>query len=132
MPSQARTKPAVKSTRGKTVAGYFAGAPADKRAALVKIRKTIKVTAPRATESISYGIVAFKHNGKPLIYLGYAKDHCAIYGSTGHFVAANAADLSGYDVSKGTIRFPAMKPLPSRLVAKLIKARIAEIDGVGA
>ena len=112
----------------KTVAEYLAAAPPDKRAALLKLRKTIKAAAPKATENVSYGIVGFKHNGKPLIYLGYAKDHCALYGSTGHFVAAHGAELKGYEVSKGTIRFPAAKPPPSRLVTKMIKARIADIE----
>ncbi len=114
--------------RAKTVTEYLAGAPTDKRAALLKLRKTIKAAAPKATESLSYGLIGFKHNGKPVIYLGYAKTHCALYGSTGHFVAAHAAELAGYEVSKGTIRFPAATPPPSRLVTKMIKARIAEIE----
>ena len=112
----------------KTVAEYLAAAPADKRAALKKLRTTITVAAPKASESLSYGVIGFKHNGKPLIYLGYAKGHCALYGSTGHFVAAHGAALAGYEVSKGTIRFPAAKPPPSRLVTKMVRARLAEID----
>ena len=122
------TTSGARGTRTKTVAEYLAAAPADKRAALLKIRKTIKVAAPKASESLSYGVIGFKHNGKPLIYLGYAKGHCALSGSTGHFIDAHDAALKGYDVSKGTIRFPAAKPPPSRLVTKMIKARIADIE----
>ena len=112
----------------RTVAEYLAAAPTDKRAALKKLRKTIKAVAPKASESLGDGIIGFKHNGKALIYLGYAKGHCALYGSTGHFIDAHEAALKGYDVSKGTIRFPAAKPPPSRLVTRMIKARIAEIE----
>ena len=112
----------------KTVTEYLAGAPKDKRAALMTLRKTIKAAAPKATESISYGIVGFKHNGKPVVYIGYAKDHCALYGSTGAFVNAHAAELKGYDLSKGTIRFTPDKPLPERLLTKMIRARVAEIE----
>ena len=119
-----------KTTRPKTVAEYLAAAPKEKRAALTALRKTIKAAAPKATEGISYGIVGFKHNGKPLVYLGYAKAHCALYGSTGHFVDAHAAELKGYEVSKGTIRFPADKPVPARLVTKMVKARVAKIDAI--
>ena len=117
-----------KATPPTTVAEYLTAAPKDKRAALRTLRRTIKAAAPKATEGISYGIVGFKHNGRPLVYLGYAKAHCALYGSTGHFVETHAAELKGYEVSKGTIRFPADKPLPVGLVTKLVRARIAEID----
>jgi len=115
--------------RPATVAAYLAAAPADKRAALQRLRKTIKAAAPKATEVISYGIVGYKYRGKPVVYLGYAKTHCAIYGSTGHFVAAHAAALKGYDISKGTIRFAADHPLPDPLVRALVRSRLAEIDG---
>jgi uncharacterized protein YdhG (YjbR/CyaY superfamily) len=98
---------------------------------LLKLRDLIKSAAPTATEGISYGVVGFKYRGKRLVYLGYAKDHCAIYGSTGHFIGAHATALKGYDVSTGTIRFQPDHPLPDRLVIKLVKARVAEIEAAG-
>ena len=103
---------------------YLRQAPADKRAALQKVRAAIKAAAPDAVEKLAYGLVGFKHAGKALIYYGYAKEHCALYGPIG----AAIADLKGYDVTKGTLRFSASKPLPDRLVAKIVKARIAEIE----
>lgn len=115
-----------KGVPGMTVNEYLAAAPKDKRSALMKLRKTIKSAAPKATESISYGIVAFKHEGKPLLYIGYAKEHCALYG-----IDTSAAELKRYDVSKGTVRFPAAKPPPARLVTKIVKARIAAIEKAG-
>ena len=56
----------------------------------------------------------------------YTYHHCAFYLMSGSTVAAHAADLEGYDTSKGTIRFQANEPLPAALVRKLVKARIAE------
>lgn len=109
-----------------TVAEYLAAAPAKQRAALRKVRAQIKAAAPDATEGLAYGIAGFKHRGKPLIYYGYAKGHCALYGGA---IGAHAALLAAYDVSKGTLRFQPERPLPARLVAKLVKARIAEIEG---
>lgn len=111
-----------------SVAAYLAAAPPEKRAALQRLRRLIKAAAPKATEAISYGIVGFKYQGKPLLYLGYAKAHCAIYGSTGNFVAAHAAALKRYGLSKGTIRFAADDPLPDALVRTLVRSRLAEID----
>ena len=93
MATHTTTKPAAATTPTTTVHDYLAAAPTDKRAALMKLRKTIKAAAPKATEGISYGIVGFKHNGKPLVYLGYAKAHCALYGSTSRFVDTHAAEL---------------------------------------
>jgi uncharacterized protein YdhG (YjbR/CyaY superfamily) len=123
-------KPVATTTRPKTVAEYLAAAPKDKRAALMKVRRTIKAAAPKAVEGLAYGLVGFKHRGKPLLYYGYAKGHCALYGGLGGYIDANPADLKGYEVSKGTIRFSADKPLPSRLVTKIVKARVADIDRV--
>ncbi|TME74786.1 MAG: DUF1801 domain-containing protein [Chloroflexi bacterium] len=65
----------------KTVDDYLAEAPKDKRAALIKLRKAIRAAAPNATEGLGYGMAVFKHpNGKPLVYLAYWKDHCALMG----------------------------------------------------
>jgi len=124
-------KPPSKTTAPKTVAEYLAAAPRDKRVALMGLRKTIKAAAPKATESLSYGLVGFKYNGEALVYFGYARSHCALYGSTGRFVREHASELKAYDLSTGTIRFQPAKPLPARLVTKMVKARVAEIDRTG-
>ena len=125
-------KPAAKTTHTKTVDDYLAAAPKERRTALMKLRRTIKAAAPKATESMSYGIAGFKHrSGKPLIYFGYWKDHWALYGTGSAFIDAHAAELKPYDIGKGTIRFPFDKPLPHRLVTKIVKARIAEIERAG-
>jgi len=109
----------------KTVDDYLAALPEDQHAVLEKLRETIKAAAPDAAESISYGIPSFKYKGRPLIHIGAAKHHCAIYGLVPD---AFKDELQQYDTSKGTIRFPADKPLPETLVRKLVKARIDEIE----
>ncbi|CAN5243735.1 iron chaperone [soil metagenome] len=125
METQTGKKATVKATKPKSVDDYLEAAPKDQRAALLKLRETIKKAAPKATEGLSYGLVGFKHNGKPLVHFAYWKDHFAIYGS----FDAHAAELKDYDQShKGTIRFPRDEPLPYRLVAKMVKTRIAEIE----
>jgi uncharacterized protein YdhG (YjbR/CyaY superfamily) len=126
--AKAGKKPAAKTTQPKTVDEYLAAAPKQKRAALTTLRRTIKVAAPKATESLSYGIVGYKLGGTRLVYFGYWKTHIALYGSSGRFNKAHAAELKPYVQSKGTIQFPDDKPIPVRLVTQIVKARVTEAE----
>jgi uncharacterized protein YdhG (YjbR/CyaY superfamily) len=119
------------SASAKTVDEYIASAPNNKRAALTKLRKTIRAAAPKASEIISYGMVGYKQDAKRVAYFAYWKAHIALYGTSYEFIKAHAAELKPYVQSKGTIQFPADKPLPFGLVTKIVKARIAEIDKAG-
>ncbi|MEK6261770.1 MAG: DUF1801 domain-containing protein [Planctomycetota bacterium] len=112
----------------KTIDEYLATVSEDRRAALEKLRQTIRAAAPKAEECISYGLAAFRQNGM-LVGFGATAKHCAFYLMSGSTVEAHQDELKGYDTSKGTIRFPADKPLPAALVRKLVKARIAENGG---
>ena len=104
---------------------YLAALPEDARAALEKLRKTIKAAAPMATEVISYQIPAYKHHG---LLVGFAAStgHCTFHIMSTNVTRAHAAELEGYKIGKASIRFEANKPLPAALVTKLVKARIAE------
>ncbi len=108
-----------------TIDEYLATVPADKRAALEALRQIIREVAPQAEECISYQLPAFRHNGM-LVGFGATASHCAFYRMSGSTVEAHQDELTGYDTSKGTIRFQADKPLPADLVRKLVQARIAE------
>jgi uncharacterized protein YdhG (YjbR/CyaY superfamily) len=112
-----------------TIDEYLAPLSADKRAALEKLRKAVKAAAPQAEECISYGLAAFRLKGRPLVGFGAGANHCAFYPMSASTVEAHQDEIQGYETSKGTIRFPADKPLPATLVKKLVKARIAENEG---
>ena len=113
------------SARAETVRDYLAAVPPDARAALTKLRRTIKAAAPKATETISYGMPAFKYMGT-LVYYAAFKDHCSFFPASMTVMRRFAAELKGHDTSKGTIRFTADKPLPASLVARMVKARVTE------
>ena len=117
------------AAKPKTIDEYLAALSDDQRAALEKLRKTIKAAAPKAEECINYGLAAFRLDGKNLLGFGATAKHCAFYLMSGSTVEAHQDELADYDTSKGTIRFPADKPLPAALVRKLVKARIAENGG---
>jgi uncharacterized protein YdhG (YjbR/CyaY superfamily) len=109
----------------QTIGEYLAPLSSEKRGALEKLRRAIRSAAPRAQECISYGIPAFRIDGRLLVAFGAAANHCAFYPG-GYPIAAHKGELEAYDTSKGTIRFPVRSPLPAKLVRKLVKARIAE------
>ena len=94
---------------------------------LRQLQKTIKATAPKAVESISYCMPAYKLNDKPLAYFTAFQTHIGFY-PTASGIKNFAKDLAKYDVSKGTIRLSLDKPLPLALIKKIIKFRAVEIN----
>lgn len=108
---------------------YLAGLSDDKRAALERLRKAIKGAAPGAEECFSYGLPAFRLDGKVLVGFGATATQCSFYPMSGTTVAAHRADLKGYETSKGAIRFDPKRGLPAALVRKLVKSRLAENRG---
>ena len=111
--------------KSKAIDNYLAKLSDDKRAALERLRKTIRAAAPKAEECISYQLPAFRLNGM-LVAFGATTKHCAFYLMSASTVAAYEQELADYNTSKGTIRFQPNEPLPATLVRKLVKARIAE------
>jgi len=110
-----------------TIDAYLAGVKADQRAALEKLRQAIHAVAPRAEECISYGIPAFRLNGRALVFFGAWANHCSFYPANSAMLKKLRDDLKGFQTSKGTIRFSPDKPLPESLVKKLVKARVAQV-----
>jgi uncharacterized protein YdhG (YjbR/CyaY superfamily) len=113
--------------RGKTpIDEYLARVGDEQRAALERLRRTIRAAAPGAEEVIRYGIPTFRLDGRGVVGFGASSEHCALYPLNGTTVAEFADELESFDTSKGTIRFRPDHPLPIALVTKLVKARIAE------
>ena len=104
---------------------YLDTLPADQRAALQRLRDTIRSAAPDATEVISYGIPLFKL-GRGLVGFNAASTHCTFQVMSSAVLEVHASELKGFGTGKGSIRFTPGKPLPAALIRKLVKARIAE------
>jgi uncharacterized protein YdhG (YjbR/CyaY superfamily) len=109
-----------------TIDEYLATVKGERRAALDKLRKTIRAIVPTAEECISYSIPAFRLDGKIVAGFAATAKGCSYFpfsGSTLHFLAD---ELEGQDRTKGSLHFDPAEPLPVKLVRKLINARIAE------
>jgi uncharacterized protein YdhG (YjbR/CyaY superfamily) len=112
----------------KSVDEYLAGVPEPARTTLEKMRALIRsAVPPQSTEVISYGMPAFKHK-KVLVWLAAFSNHCSFF-PTGAVIEEFKTELKGFSTSKGTIQFPTDKPLPSGLLKKLVKARVAQSEG---
>ena len=111
-----------------TIDEYLAGVNADHRDALQKIREAVNAVAPNAEECISYGIPAFRLNGRSLVFFGAWANHCALYPGSSATLKKFRNELRDFQTSKGTLRFSPDNPLPVALVKKLVKARVAQID----
>jgi uncharacterized protein YdhG (YjbR/CyaY superfamily) len=106
---------------------YLAGIPEPARTTLKKVRAAIRSAAPpEATEAISYGIPAFKYKGT-LMWFAAFSNHCSLF-PTASVIEMFKNELKGFSTSKGTIHFPTNKPLPTAVVKKMVKARIAQIE----
>lgn len=105
---------------------YLADVPAEKKAALEKLRHTILKALPKAEETISYNIPCFKLNGRAVVGFAAFKNHCTYFTWSGSVIGKLKKDLVKFTYSKSGIHFTPEKPIPAILVKKIIKMRLLE------
>jgi uncharacterized protein YdhG (YjbR/CyaY superfamily) len=108
----------------KTIDEYIATFPKNIQIILGELRQAIRDSAPTAEEAISYQMPAFKLNGI-LVWFAAFKNHIGFY-PTSSAIEAFKEELSDYELSKGTVRFPINKPIPFDLVKKMVRYRVKE------
>jgi uncharacterized protein YdhG (YjbR/CyaY superfamily) len=111
----------------KDVDKYIARVPEPARSRLKEMRAAIRsAVPPEAVEIISYQIPAFKTKKVLVWYAGFSK-HCSLF-PTASVIEEFRDELAGFTTSKGTIQFPTEKALPTALIKKLVKARVAQCE----
>jgi uncharacterized protein YdhG (YjbR/CyaY superfamily) len=114
-------------TAPPSVDAYIAGLPVERRARIEALREAINVAAPEATETIAYAMPALRsHGGQFLVSYAAYKRHYSLFPASGAVVAALGEALTPYLSGRGTIRFPADRPIPTALVTRIVQIRVGE------
>lgn len=107
-----------------TIDAYIKASPPSVRRSLAALRETIRAAAPKASERISYQMPTFYQNGNLVHFAAYER-HIGFYPAPSA-IRAFAKELQPYHTSKGAVQFPLDTPLPLKLIAKMVKFRVAE------
>ena len=108
------------------VEAYLADLSPKQRVVLQTLRDQIKRAAPDATETISYGMPAFREGGRFLVSYNAYKEHCSLYPGTGRMQELFGDELEPFLAGKGTLRFTPDRPIPAALVKKIVRVRLEE------
>ena len=107
---------------------YLAGLDASTRAAFERICDLVLELVPQAEQGTSYGMATLKYRHRPLLAFRAAKGHLSVFPFSARVVEAVRDQLPGFELSKGTIRFTAVTPLPDEVVRAIVHHRMGEID----
>ncbi|GAA4733741.1 hypothetical protein GCM10025782_36580 [Pedococcus ginsenosidimutans] len=123
--------PGVASTLAAMTAdevdAYLAGLEEPKRSTLEALRRSIRAVVPDAEECISYGMPAFRVEGKVVAGFAAFKHHLAYLPHSGTVLAGLSDALTAYERTSGSLHFPVDEPLPDELVRSLVEAKLATL-----
>jgi uncharacterized protein YdhG (YjbR/CyaY superfamily) len=112
------------------VDAYLTGLEEPKRATLETLRRSIRTVVPDAEECISYGMPAFRVNGKVVAGFAAFKNHLAYLPHSGEVFGRLGHRLEGYERTSGSLHFAVDEPLPDDLVRSLIETKLAILGSV--
>lgn len=110
---------------------YLAGVEEPKRSTLQCLRQAIIEAVPEAEEGISYGLPAFRVQGKVIAGFAAFKNHLSYLPHSGSVFPVLRDELVDYKFSSGALQFPIDSPIPKPLVERLVRVRIAQAFPVG-
>lgn len=113
-------------SKATTIDAYLGKVTGERRAALDELRALLRSLLPKAEECISYGLPAFRLDGKVVAGFAATTKGCSYYPFSGSTLATLEAELRDYSRTSGALHFTPEKPLPRGLVRKLLKTRMAE------
>lgn len=105
---------------------FLAGVPPEMRRALQRLRRQLKAALPGAEEVISYGVPAYRVDGRLVLGFGATRTRCSLYVMSPAVMRANAYALRRFERTKGAVHFSPDDPPSATLLRKLVRARLAE------
>jgi|ERR1700683_1307506 len=111
----------------KSVDEYISSQPEAVQGVLERVRATIRKALPDAKEVVSYNMPTYKLGDETVMNVAAWKRHYSLYAATAGVLAAFKRELAGYEVIKGTIRFPLSQAVPARLIERIAKFRAKEV-----
>ncbi len=123
-----RARRRVSQTSADMIDEYLRAQEEPKRSTLEELRRTILEVVPEAEEVISYGVPAFRVRGTTIAGFAAFKAHLSYLPFSGSVLEQLAGELAGYTMTKSSLHFPVDRPLPTKLVRRLIEVRLAEVD----
>jgi uncharacterized protein YdhG (YjbR/CyaY superfamily) len=112
-----------------TVDEYLAALPTDRRAVMEDLRRTIREAAPDADEVITYKMPGFRLNGRFLVSYDAFKNHYSLFPGSQRMIDTLGDEIAPYVAGRGTLRFPANRPLPLETIGKAVRIRLDEVAG---
>jgi uncharacterized protein YdhG (YjbR/CyaY superfamily) len=112
-----------------TVDEYIASFPSNVQVVLQTIRRAIREAVPEAEEVIGYQMPAYKFHGWLIYFAGFKKHYSLFCPQPDALLEAFKEELSRYEMSKSTIKFPLDQPVPVELIRKMAKHRAEEYRG---
>ena len=106
---------------------YLSAVDEPKRSTLEALRRSIRAAVPEAEEGISYGMPAFRVDGKVVAGFAAFKNHLAYLPHSGSVLAELAEELAGYERTSGSLHFAIDQPLPDDLVRRLVDAKLTQL-----
>jgi uncharacterized protein YdhG (YjbR/CyaY superfamily) len=114
-----------------SVDAYLRGLPEDRRGVLDELRRAVLAAAPEADEVIAYKMPALRLDGRFLVSYDSYRRHVSLFPASEAVVAQLGAEIEPYLAGKGTIRFPAGRPIPLDLVDRVVRIRVDEVRRAG-
>ena len=107
---------------------YLAALDEPKRAALEQLRRDILAVIPDADQGISYGLPAFRVQGKVVAGFAAFSRHLSYLPHSGSVFGRLEKSLEGYEHTTGSLHFPIDAPLPAELVRALVTTKLELLD----
>jgi uncharacterized protein YdhG (YjbR/CyaY superfamily) len=107
---------------------YIAALADDRRGPMTDLRETIRAAAPEAIEVITYKMPGFKAHGSFLVSYDAFKQHYSLFPWNDEMVEELGDEIQPYVKGRGTLQFPASKPLPLDLIRRIIEIRVRQSE----